>query len=142
MNKVKKLSFIVSAALFFQGWGSSGNVVVVTHPDTKVKTVSVEIVKAIYSLEEQAWSDGSKIIPYNLKENGDIKSAFYEAIGKKPSVLRKHWLRMHLTGEATPPKAVKTAEEMLDVISTTPNAIGYLPKHLVSQKVKVLAHFE
>ncbi len=87
----------------------------------------------IFSLEESHWSNGGRIVPVELKGKSDIKSQFYALIGRSANEIKRKRLRIVLAGDGDPPIPAKTAEEMLEKISSTPGAIGYLPLHLATE---------
>jgi ABC-type phosphate transport system substrate-binding protein len=96
----------------------------------------------IYTLSTQKWSDGSKIAVYDLKAGNPVKEKFYKFINKNPGELRKEWLRLQLTGEGKAPTAIKSEDEMLQHVSSTAGAIGYVSAAKVSDVVKVIAKID
>lgn len=119
--------------------GAQAQVAVVTHKSTPVDQLDARALLDIYSLEETKWDDGSRIILFDLKGKEDLKRTFYAFLGRRPTDMKRVWLRIILSGEGRSPTQVKTTEELLDKVATTPGAIGYVPLALVTNEVKVIA---
>ncbi|QPG07202.1 hypothetical protein IT774_11015 [Salinimonas marina] len=50
-------------------------------------------------------------------------------IGLPESRIQAYWAQMKFSGRLTPPKEVRTVEDMLDYLSGTAGTIGYLPEN-------------
>ena len=49
-------------------------------------------------------------------------------IGLPESRIQAYWAQMRFSGRLTPPKEVKSAEQMLDYLRTNEGSVGYLPE--------------
>ena len=114
-------------------------VAVVAHTSAPVDQLDARALLDIYSLEETKWDDGSRIVLFDLKGKDDLKETFYTYLGRRPSDMRRVWLRTILSGEGRSPTQVKSIEDLLDKVASTPGAIGYIPLALVNDRVKVIA---
>ena len=114
-------------------------VAVVAHKSAPVDRLDARALLDIYSLEETKWDDGSRIALFDLKGKTELKETFYTFLGRRPSDMKRIWLRIILSGEGRSPTQVKSAEDLLDKVATTPGALGYVPLALVTDAVKVVA---
>ncbi len=90
----------------------------------------------IYTLNKAHWDDGSRITVFDLKR-GKTKEAFYEYIDMSEEDLQRIWLRKQFTGKARPPRSISNEEELIDMVSRTPGAIGYVTERNIPKKSNV-----
>ncbi len=139
---MRRLLFLLAALLFLSTAGvSHAQVAVIAHQDASVDEANAETLKAIYLLEQSKWDDGSEIVRFDLNSEGSTKTVFYDHIGQSVSDVKKVWLRKKLSGEAQPPEKV-SSDQMIDKVSSTSAAIGYVPADAVTDAVKVIATIE
>ena len=93
----------------------------------------------MYSGDMKWWDNGEPVVVFDIDPNSEIKTAFYEFLGKSTSRMKSIWLKNLLSGEGDPPEAVKSEEEMLKKVISTRGAIGFVRTSEVNDKVKVLA---
>ena len=55
-----------------------------------------------------------------------------------PYQLEQTWQKLTYSGIGTPPVEIATAQQMLQLIQTTPGAIGYLPQENEINDAKVI----
>ncbi|MCS3755385.1 hypothetical protein [Salinibacter ruber] len=139
---MRRLLFLLAALLFLSTAGvSHAQVAVIAHQDVSVDAANAETLKDIYLLEQNKWDDGSEIVRFDLNSEGSTKTAFYDHVGQSVSDVKKVWLRKKLSGEAQPPEKV-SSDQMIDKVSSTSAAIGYVPADAVTDAVKVIATIE
>lgn len=102
-------------------------------PDNALTAVKVA---SIFSLEQVKWSSGDRIVVFD--QNGEAKKEFYSAIGKDPLSMKKDWMKKQLTGEAKAPETVPSDADVINKVSSTPGAVGYVNSASVTGQVKVL----
>ncbi len=116
----------------------NAQVVVIANKSVEIEKISKEELNDIYLIRTTIWDDGRYITVYDLKENNKSKQTFYTYLGKSNSYFKKKWMRLQLTGEGFPPKTIGSEYEILELVSKTPGAIGYIDASKVNQKVKIL----
>jgi|GEM_PF-6903112 len=129
---MKRLFSIVLLATCGLVHEASAQVAIVTHSSVDISELDTQKLIDIFVLETKNWSDGGRITPVELKGKSDIKTAFYDYIGRSSSEIKRERLRIVLAGDGDPPMPARSSEEALQKISTTPGAIGYLPLQLAS----------
>ena len=91
-----------------------------------------------YTGDIRSWSNSESVVVFDLKPKGEVKDTFYKFLGKSTSRMKSIWLKKVLSGEWDPPKSLKSEEEMLKKIASTPGAIGFVSQSQVSEDVKTL----
>jgi len=120
----------------------SAQVAVVAHPSVTEEDLDKNFLFDVYKGDVKTWDDGVQIKVWDLGERGKVRKTFYKFLGKRPSRMKTIWMRLLLTGEGEPPEVVKSQEEMLDSIASTPGSIGYIDKELIDDRVILLLLIE
>ena len=76
-----------------------------------------------------------------MGEENEVTLNFVDSVlNKTPAQLKSYWARLIFTGQGEPPVAVDSEQQLLEMVASDPNAIGF-----VSDKspggVKVVAEF-
>lgn len=112
---------------------------VVTHPDVKEMSFSVNVLRAIFSMRLRTWSDGKLIKVFVLSDNDDLHQDFAkEKLNVFPYQLRLAWDRLVFSGTGQAPISVHSHDEMLAKVASTPGAIGYLKTTYINDDIHVL----
>jgi ABC-type phosphate transport system substrate-binding protein len=117
---------------------SSGQVVVIAHKSVPMDTIKKSVLLDFYTCDIKKWSDGQPIIVLDLKLQSEVKTAFYNFLGKSSSRMKSVWLKKLLSGEGDPPEAMNSEEELLRKVAATAGAIGFVSKAKVRENVKIL----
>ena len=114
-----------------------GQVSVIANKSVSESSLSSAKISSIYMLEKTTWSNGSKIVVFD--NSSDVKTDFYDMIGKDQLNIRKEWMKKQLTGEAKAPETLGSDAEVIKKVAATPGAIGYVKSSSVTGDVKVIA---
>jgi len=117
---------------------SSGQVVVIAHKSVPLDTIKKSALLDLYTCDIKKWSDGQPVIVFDLKSPSEVKTAFYNYLGKSSSRMKSVWLKKLLSGEGEPPEAMNSEEELLGKVAATAGAIGFVSKAYVRKNVKLL----
>ena len=102
-------------------------------------SLSVNVLRAIFSMRMRNWSDGSIIKVFVLADNDDLHHDFSkEQLNVFPYQLRLAWDRLVFSGTGQAPIHVNSHEEMLTRVANTPGAIGYLKSTYINDDIHVL----
>jgi ABC-type phosphate transport system substrate-binding protein len=119
----------------------SAEVVIISHP-SKAITLDDGEISRLYLGKSKSLADGSSIVPLNQEESAAITEEFNEKVLKKSaSQLKAYWSKLVFTGKGTPPKAIETDDEVINLVKTNPNLIGYIDASKVTADVNVIARF-
>ncbi len=101
-------------------------VAVIVNKDVAETTMAQKDVEATFLGKNTKWGDKSKITVYTLK-SGDVHSAFLsDYVNSTPAKFKSYWKKQVFTGKADAPKEFKDEKEMIDTVSKTKGAIGYV----------------
>jgi ABC-type phosphate transport system substrate-binding protein len=134
---------LIFAALFLlSAIAVQAQIAVIVHKSVPDNSLDAGKLADVYSLKTQKWTDGARIVVFDLKTDDAVREKFYKFIEKNPADLRKTWMRLQLTGEGKAPDAFKSEDEILQQIASTSGAIGYVSAGKVTDAVKVIARIE
>jgi ABC-type phosphate transport system substrate-binding protein len=117
---------------------SGAQVVVIAHKSVPMDTIKKNLLLDFYAYDIKKWSDGQSIIVLDLRSQSEVKTAFYNYLGKSSSRMKSIWLKKMLSGEGDPPEAMNSEEELLRKVAATAGAIGFVSKAKVRENVKIL----
>jgi len=118
---------------------ANGHYQVVTHPEVNEKSLSVNVLRSIFSMRMRTWSNGNLIKVFVLSDNDDLHHDFSkEKLNVFPYQLRLAWDRLVFSGTGQAPIHVSSHDEMLAKVANTPGAIGYLKTSYISDDIHVL----
>jgi hypothetical protein len=113
--------------------------VVIVHPSIR-ETLSRSDLAAIFTTRKQAWSGGKKVIPFNFPAKHEYRVAFDQTILRMdPDAVARYWIDRRIRGGNAPPKQVPSAQVILRLVEKLDGAVAYIPRDLVSNKVRIAA---
>jgi len=127
---MKLQRLLVSGALLFGLHYASlahAELAIIVNSANSVDVISVEEVASIFLGKSHKLADGTRVVPLDQMESVVTKEEFYSKVVKKSlSQLNSYWSRLIFTGRGQPPVAVSNNSEVLELISSNPNMIGYV----------------
>ena len=111
--------------------------VVIANKDVTDSNIDISKLNNIFTLDIKNWEDGRRIVVFDSKSE-ELSNAFYSYIGLTTFQVRKIWLRKVLLGEIKAPAQVNNDDEMIEKVSQTSGAIGFVKEIKNPQKIKVL----
>lgn len=89
--------------------------------------LSAAALRSIFTMRLTLWPDGSRIQVLVLQDDHPLHRQFSKSVlGLFPYQLRQTWDRGVFSGTGKAPTQVDSETEMLQMLKTTPGAIGYL----------------
>ena len=125
--------------IFFFATVTSAQVAIIANKSVPANEISSTQVLDFYTGDVRVWEDGKPVIVFDLKPKGEVKTTFYDFLGKTTSRMKSIWMKNMLSGEGDPPEALPSESEMLRKVADTPGAIGFVSEKTASLEVKVLA---
>jgi ABC-type phosphate transport system substrate-binding protein len=121
----------------------SGNalaeVVAVVSAENPVTTLSKNQIVDIFLGKTDRLPDGRQIVPIDQAEGSTSRDRFYlNFAGKSPAQIKAYWSKIIFTGRGRPPPDVTNGVEIKQFILEHPDAIGYIERELVDDRLKVL----
>ena len=127
----KKFIFILAlvsvtlAASSFRAQGAR-SFRLIAHPEVGVDWVSKADASDYFLKKSLRWTDGVDVKPVDLSIQ-EIGNEFSTAIHDRTrSAIKKYWQRQIFTGRGTPPPEKDSERAIIEFVSKTPGAIGYV----------------
>ncbi len=136
---IKKLrKTLLSIALLAISSSAFADIVVINHPSNTSSFTQKNIAR-IFLGKSKSFPNGELAVAINQKEGADKTKEFNKRVLKKTdSQLKAYWSKLIFTGKGNPPKIVTSDAEVLTLISSNPNMIGYIDSSAVTSAVKVV----
>jgi len=113
---------------------------VIVPEDLPYEALSLNQIRAIFSMRVRRWPDGSPITVMVLRDQNPIHKNFLKStLQMLPHQLRRHWDRYIYSGIGQGPIVVTNQGEMLEKVRQTDGAIGYIEEGVPHEQVRALA---
>jgi ABC-type phosphate transport system substrate-binding protein len=113
-------------------------IAIVTARNSAINIITLESLKQVYLRKQELDSNNKRWLPVNLPSSHEMRLAVSMLLYKKqPTDMEDYWNEQYFQG-INPPKVLASEEAVLRFVAITPGAIGYVRKHLVDERVKVL----
>lgn len=137
--KVNRLLLILLTLSILGGVTNAYSQKLIVHPDLKQTELSEETVRALFTMRLRRWSDGTPVRVFVLPDRHPLHKAFAKKIlGVFPHQLRRAWDRLVFSGTGQAPREVSDETEMLDRVSKTAGAVGYVSDNTWDERVRVV----
>ncbi len=114
------------------------DVAVVANKSITTDSISKKEAKKIF-LGKTKSLGGTSLTLADLPKGDKSRDEFYKNVVKKNGKkLKAYWAKIVFSGKGSPPKSLKSDEEMINWVSSTPGGIGYVNSLSVNNSVKVL----
>lgn len=135
---MKKL--LLAASIMFSASAISG-VAVIVHPSNATALSEAEVTR-IFLGKMKSFPNGGQALPINQDSGTSARGSFEGAVLKKSaSQIKAYWSKLVFTGKGTPPIEVGADADVINLIKTNPNLIGYVDESALTPEVKVVAKF-
>jgi len=102
---------------------------VIVNSDVPDQSISQSTLRAIFCMRMRQWTNGKPIKVYVLPEQNTAHILFAkEVLNTFPYQLKRSWDILVFSGSGQAPSVAESTKEMLQKVSSTPGAIGYLPE--------------
>ncbi|WP_124938894.1 hypothetical protein [Vibrio viridaestus] len=93
----------------------------------------------MYMGRTQYFSDGRAALKIDAPGNSEMRQYFYDfLVNMTLPEVNAYWARLMFSGRATPPMQVSNEHDVMQLVTSNPNAIGYVPEQDVNADVKVI----
>lgn len=133
-------AFLMLALLFpstlLAGQQSVQDVVIIANPSIEHENLSRNDVRSIFTMKKKFWANGIASQVFVLNASSDAHKVFCRKQLKIfPRQLESVWYRLEYSGTGSRPIEVQSIEEMIQKVSVTPGAIGYIPVESLNETV-------
>lgn len=109
--------------------------VVIVHPGSKVDSMRRAEVVNLFMGRYKKLPSGMRAV---VLDNEARKAAFYAGlVNKTLAEINAYWARLTFSGQTSPPLQLRE-EQVLEMVASTPGALGYIDRRLVNDRVKVV----
>jgi len=117
---------LIAATLLIPDIVLAGDIVVICNKSVAESTVGKQDLKNIYMGKKTSWNDNKKIV-FVVQDNSGVNDQFLSTyINKSSAQYSSYWKEKVFTGQGTPPKSFATDKEMIQFVTQTDGAIGYV----------------
>ena len=100
---------------------------VVTHPQVTQSSLTKSQLRRIYTMRQFSWSDNHAITVFVLPSQHALHQRFAkERLQIFPYQLNRIWHKLTYSGLGVAPTVVKSEQELIQAVTNTPGAIGYI----------------
>jgi ABC-type phosphate transport system substrate-binding protein len=137
MKKHLVLLVVFAILLSFSGTKAFAGVMVIANKNISETSLSNSEIRNISLGNIVKWNDNTPVLFVTLE--GDIHRDFLKTYLKRStSQYKNHWRKMVFTGKGCKPKCFKTEAELIQYVSQTNGAIGYIGQGTGAKDVKIL----
>ena len=109
---------------------------------SNTNSVASSDISRIFLGKMKSFNDGSSAVPVNLKSTLATRGEFEDkALGKSSSQVKAYWSKQLFSGKGKPPKELASDADVINFVSSTPGAIGYVEASNVNDSVRVITKF-
>ncbi len=130
--------FLFLAVLPLAKPADAQSLVVIVNPSIGVQHLSRHEVLDIFLGRYRTFPSGASALPIDLPANSSDRKQFYLVLAHKdPADMSSYWARLTFSGAISPPFAVADARTAVDIVAKNPNAIAYVDRAAVDDRVRI-----
>lgn len=134
-------NLIILTLILFASCSLSAAVDVVVHP-SNANAIDAGEIKKIFTGKSKSFADGSKALPLTQADGNPATDEFNQnVLNKSSSQLKAYWSKLVFTGKGTPPKEAANDAEVVSLVASNPNLIGFVTQGAADGSVKVVQSF-
>lgn len=132
-------SLLLFSIAVFATFTAEADVVVIANPSIKISGLDATTVKRLFLGKDSNLADGTAVELADQTEGDTTREKFYaDVIGKNPIQLKAYWAKRVFSGKGMPPVVIGDDRDVVQWVSKTNNAIGYVDSGAVNDTVKTL----
>src|SRR3954449_12441565 len=125
MNHKTVLSVLIAAGLTATA-AAPGELKLIANNSVAAAGVSADELKAVFLATKSTLADGSRVEPVLEKGGAAHESFLKEYLGKTDAALQTYYRSLVFTGKGSMPKTLASDAEVVQYVSRTKGAIGYV----------------
>jgi hypothetical protein len=120
--------------------GSVAAVEMIAHADVKAQSLNINTARSLFGMRQAVWPDGTPVRVFVMPEHYSVHAAFCrDILNIYPYQLHQSWNRLVYSGTGQAPIEVASEQEMVEKVSKTPGAIGYVNKVISNDPVHAIS---
>ncbi|MFA6008556.1 MAG: hypothetical protein WC799_01135 [Desulfobacteraceae bacterium] len=133
-----KTFIICVCMLMLTAIAAQAELMVIANKSVTQSTLTSQDIKDIFLGNKQYWNDKSKISVAALSEGDTAKSFFKTYLGMSPKKYGSMWDEKLYTGGKLSPRLFKNPKQLIDFITQTSGAIGFIDSSSPAKEVIVV----
>lgn len=133
--------FLVIIGVFdsSHGFVFAEDLIVIGNRSVPASELTSQEIKKIFLGKKKVWGNGLKVEMAVLSD-GQLTDRFLKTYVKKnSSMYGKYWKKQVFTGGAKPPVAFVREKDLVEYVSNTKGAVGYVSSQSYTDSVKILS---
>ena len=132
--------FVVLVTVLGASPARAGRLVVITHSDSAIQTLSREQVSRIFLGRLKLLPTGERV---TVVEVESLRERFYQKLlSRNLAEVNAYWARLQFSGRTQPPLRLASDEEALAAVLAGRNVVGYVDADVLDPRAKVLFRLE
>ena len=132
-------SFLLALALTFFSTQSKAEIAIITHLDSDIPSLSLEMVRAFYLGDLFTTNTGTPIVVVMQTNASPVRSLFdQQVLGIESEKLHSRWSGLVFSGKTSMPEFLNNDSEVVHRVLKQENTIGYIDKKNITDQVKLL----
>jgi ABC-type phosphate transport system substrate-binding protein len=120
--------------------GCVSAVEMIVHADVKAQFLNINTARSIFGMRQAVWPDGTPVRVFVMPEHYSLHAVFCrDILNVYPYQLHQSWNRLVYSGAGQAPMEVASEQEMVEKVSQTPGAIGYVNKVISNDPVHAIS---
>jgi hypothetical protein len=129
---------LIGVLIWVASSAAASDVKVIANSSVKVSQVSPAELKSIFWKTKTSLDDGSHVEPVLLKSGGAHEAFVKQYTGKTTAGLETYYRSLVFTGKGAMPKRFASEAEVVEYVTKTKGAIGYVSGEASTEGVKIL----
>lgn len=129
---------ILSGSVFAQYSPDPRGLLIVMHPDIDISSIDDEELVRLFTGKSRRLPNGERAELASFAP----ESSFFNAkmLNLSDAKVASLWSRLRFSGRTPPPRIFSTIEELVRYVSSTPNALAYMPASASREGVRVITN--
>ena len=123
LKLVMAFFMVLSIALAASPGAAQEGVYIIVNESNPTSSLTAAELAKIFKGSKKSWGDGSKIVP--VVQKSEVKG-FFDLIGSTKTKYDKYWIKLSLSGKATPLRSLSDDAVVLGYVKENKNSIGYV----------------
>ena len=132
------ISIILGVSLnLFSGY--AGAVTVIANTSVADTTLTKSKLRRIFIMRQTKWANGEPIRVFVLEQRSELHQSFCKSsLGLFSYQLERQWNKLVYSGLGEAPTTVKDKQTMIEMVASTPGAIGYVDDLIDRDDIRVI----
>jgi ABC-type phosphate transport system substrate-binding protein len=112
---------------------------VVVHAQNATPALSRSELTRLFLKKITEWPDGKAVVPVDQERTAPVRQAFSTAVHMKDAdAVAAHWQVLVFSGRDTPPRTLRSDDDVVAFVRDNPGAIGYVSERATLAGVRVI----